>query len=610
VAAGLVLRMYAGCDLFLHTWDERYHALVAKHLMQHPLVPTLYDQPVLPYDYRDWRANHVWLHKPPLPLWMMAASMRLLGADEIAMRLPSLALSALAVLLTYVIGTHFGGRRVGLLAAGFQAVNGYLLQLPGGRVAVDHVDNAVIFFVELAIVLAVMEPRWRDGQRPAWPAWAIRAVPVLAPLAIGAATGLAVLSKSLPGLLPIPVWLAMQWGRRRPAGQTAAGLLAIAASCAAVALPWQLYVWREFPREARWESAYSLHHLRVPIEGLSGSPLYHLLKMPRFFGELIWIAVGWFLAGLAMAAWRLARARRRRAPEAPAGEAELASIGMPAKRADAMPLGASRREIPPLLEEPAAQARERQSAQLRAARGAGWPWRDLPALATWVLLPYLAFSLAATKLGGYVMVAAPALFIVEAGFWLWLWDRRPRRPGHLPHPAPAVTSEAGPPVADGRPPGPRRRFATAARRTLHWAVLVLLPLLPLRYTVERMKIRPGYDRNPAWARALRELPARLGPGSPVVLFHLDRPLEAMFYTPYVAYEGLPTPAQARRLAAAGYRVVVLDAASLPPEARQLPGVELRREAVPLSPLDDGTGFRLLRVDGSDSPLTGTTPPPR
>jgi len=37
-------------------------------------------------------------------------------------------------------------------------------------------------------------------------------------------------------------------------------------------------------------------------------------------------------------------------------------------------------------------------------------------------------------------------------------------------------------------------------------VLVLLPLLPLRYTVERLKIRPAYDRNPAWARALRVSP--------------------------------------------------------------------------------------------------------
>jgi hypothetical protein len=176
---------------------------------------------------------------------------------------------------------------------------------------------------------------------------------------------------------------------------------------------------------------------------------------------------------------------------------------------------------------------------------------------------------------------------VEASFWFWLWDRRPAR------------------GAWSRQP---RHWRPAIATALCWAVLILLPLLPLRYTVERLKIRPGYDRNPPWARALRELPARLGPG-PVVLFHLDRPLEAMFYTPYTAYEGVPTPLEARRLAAAGYRIVVLDAAAAPPWLSGVPGVELRREAIPQSPLDDGTGFRLLRVDGSDSPLTGTTVPP-
>ncbi|HYL05823.1 MAG TPA: hypothetical protein VE075_07270, partial [Thermoanaerobaculia bacterium] len=345
----------------------------------------------------------------------------------------------------------------------------------------------------------------------------------LATLAIGAATGLAVLAKWLPGLLPIPVWLALAW-RRRPARRIAAGLLAIAAAGAAVALPWQIYIRQAFPLEARWESAYNLHHLGVPIEGLGGSPAYYLLEMPRYFGELIYLPVAWFLAILAVAAWRSRQALA-------GGEAAA---------------GATRE-----------------------------PLRLLP-LATWLLLPYAAFSLAATKLGGYVMVAAPALFIVQASFWLWLWDRRP----------------------------PRRGAAAALR----WVVLLLLPLLQLRYTVERMKVRPGYDRNPPWVRALRELPARLGPG-PVVLFHLDRPLEAMFYTPYIAYERLPTPPEVQRLTAAGYRVVVLDAAAAPPELRRAPGVELRREAIPLSPLNDGTGFRPLRVDGSDSPLAGTTSPP-
>jgi 4-amino-4-deoxy-L-arabinose transferase-like glycosyltransferase len=550
VAAGLVLRMYTGCDLFLHTWDERYHALVAKHLIEHPLVPTLYDQPVLPYDYRDWRSNHVWLHKPPLALWLMAAGMRLLGPDEIAMRLPSLLLSALAIFLTYLIGSHLGGRRVGLLAAAFQAINGYLLQLPGGRVAVDHVDNALIFFVELGILGAVLQVRsWRGGSgadraaserrgpgatggADGWPAF------LLAALAIGTVCGLAVLTKWLPGLLPIPVWLALAW-RRQPPRRLAAGLLAMAAACAAVALPWQLYIHEAFPLESRWESAYNLHHLRVPIEGLGGSPFYHLAKMPRFFGELIYLPVAWFLVSLVYPAWRPAR---RAGGQPPGGEGAVAARG-------------GRRGL------------------------------ELLPLATWLLLPYAAFSLAATKLGGYVMVAAPALFIVEASFWLWLWDREPRR---------------------GLGAGGRTTAATALR----WSALVLLPLLPLRYTVERMKIRPGYDRNPPWVRALRELPARLGSDPrPVVLFHLDRPLEAMFYTPYIAYEGLPTPPQVQRLTAAGYRVVVLAAAAAPPELRRVPGVELRPEAIPLSPLDDGTGFRLLRADGSDSPLTGTTSPP-
>jgi 4-amino-4-deoxy-L-arabinose transferase len=563
--------MYAGCDHFLHTWDERYHALVAKHLAIHPLVPTLYDHPLLPYDYRDWRANHVWLHKPPLALWLMAASMRLLGVDEIAMRLPSLLLAAVGIFLTWVIGAHLCGRRVGLLAAAFQATNGYLLQLPGGRVAVDHVDNALLFFVELAIFLAVLQAR----SRRRWWAW----LP-----AIGAATGLAVLSKWLPGLLPLPVWLAMALGTRptedgRPVGagedvsrrpgwgRLLGGLAVIAAACAAVALPWQLYVRQAFPLEARWESAYNLEHLRVPIEGLGGSPLYHVLNMPRFFGELIYLPVAWFLVQLVRRLWP-GREQAEPADRDPATQA-------------------GRDPVPRTGREPAGRDSATQAGRELATRSGREPARAWLPLAAWLLLPFAAFSLAATKLGGYVMVAAPALFIVEASFWFWLWDRRPAR---------------------GTAARPPRHWRPAIAAALCWAVLILLPLLPLHYTVERLKIRPGYDRNPPWARALRELPARLGPG-PVVLFHLDRPLEAMFYTPYTAYEGVPTPLEARRLAAAGYRVVVLDAAAAPPSLSGVPGVELRREAIPQSPLDDGTGFRLLRVDGSDSPLTGTTAPP-
>src|SRR5262249_23762735 len=149
------------------------------------------------------------------------------------------ALSALAVGLTFGIARRLCGPRVAPLAAGLVAVQGYLLQLPAGRVPVDHVDNALIVLVELAIYCAVRQafghdPDPAEPQKEARAEWLWSAAP-------GAATGLALLAKWLPGLLPVPVWLALVWGRRRP--RSIVFGLGIQALCAAVvAVPYQLYV--------------------------------------------------------------------------------------------------------------------------------------------------------------------------------------------------------------------------------------------------------------------------------------------------------------------------------------------------------------------------------
>src|SRR5262245_31588230 len=147
LAASLLFRLCAAGDLHLHEWDERYHALVAKHLISDPFRPTLYASPVLGYDYRNWTANHVWLHKPPLALWLMALSMKLFGVNEIAARVPSIILSTLGVYLTFRTGRLLFAPAVGLAAAALQAMNGQQLDLVGGRRASDHVDIALLFFV-------------------------------------------------------------------------------------------------------------------------------------------------------------------------------------------------------------------------------------------------------------------------------------------------------------------------------------------------------------------------------------------------------------------------------------------------------------------------------
>ncbi|MBK8567031.1 MAG: hypothetical protein IPN76_27800 [Saprospiraceae bacterium] len=44
---------FTASDSCLHDWDERYHALVAKHLAKNPLKPCLYEDPIEDYDYKQ-----------------------------------------------------------------------------------------------------------------------------------------------------------------------------------------------------------------------------------------------------------------------------------------------------------------------------------------------------------------------------------------------------------------------------------------------------------------------------------------------------------------------------------------------------------------------------
>ena len=60
IVGGLILRVFVSLDSGLHTWDERYHALVAKNLTGHLMKPTLYEHPVLPFPYDDWTHSNVW----------------------------------------------------------------------------------------------------------------------------------------------------------------------------------------------------------------------------------------------------------------------------------------------------------------------------------------------------------------------------------------------------------------------------------------------------------------------------------------------------------------------------------------------------------------------
>src|SRR5215203_5533899 len=99
VLLGFFLRFYISWkEPFLHDWDERFHALVARNLMDHPFKPMLRKNPIDNYDPNSWCCNHIWLHKQPLFMWQMALSMKIFGTSVLSMRLPSIIMGSLMIL--------------------------------------------------------------------------------------------------------------------------------------------------------------------------------------------------------------------------------------------------------------------------------------------------------------------------------------------------------------------------------------------------------------------------------------------------------------------------------------------------------------------------------
>jgi 4-amino-4-deoxy-L-arabinose transferase len=231
------------------------------------------------------------------------------------------------------------------------------------------------------------------------------------------------------------------------------------ALAAAVAAPWNLFIWMRYPVEAAGEALYTFRHISTVVEEQRTEWWTYLADLPRFFGELT-------IVGLVIAA--------------------ASAFGANAKR-------------------------------------------ELRVLLVWVAVPYLAFSLSATRLPAYVMIAAPAVFLLLA---------------------------AG--LDTARDWLPSRR----ALRTAGLAFLGLAVLLTARHLLEPRGPLQKRDRSPAWARQLERLDDRLGLAD-AVLFNVPKQIDAMFYSGYTAYERMPTEAEVRDIVARGRPVVIYQPAASP-----------------------------------------------
>jgi len=262
----------AHLDPFLRLWDEQFHALVAKNMLKNPLKPTMYFDPVMDYDYKNWSGNFVWLHKQPLFLWQIAISLKIFGLNEIAVRIPSIIMHAFAALMIYRIGKISCNKNTGYYAALFFTVAYYPLGLIAGNYATDHNDVAFLYYITASFWA------WFEYQNSHKKYWIIL---------IGVFAGSAVLVKWLVGLLIYAVWfisLGIEDKKQWFNGKNYLPILGSFLITLLVFLPWQIFILAQYPNEANYEFAYNTKHFFEVIEEHGGSFWYHIQQISELYG--------------------------------------------------------------------------------------------------------------------------------------------------------------------------------------------------------------------------------------------------------------------------------------------------------------------------------------
>ncbi len=281
---GFLLFLFSSLlDPFLNLWDERFHALVAKNLMKHPLLPTLYDDPVLTMSYGRWDRAIVWLHKQPLFLWLIAISYKIFGFSEVSLRLPSVIMASLLILVTYRTVKLLTNENTGFLTAFLFSTSYYLMQLVAGRQELEHNDVAFLFFISCSIWV------WTEYVFSDRKLWIIL---------IGIFSGCAILTKWIPGLLVYLAWATYLFAgifrkneawiiRKSKLFKETMNFFFSLLITILVVLPWQILIFTWYPTEAAQTYSYSALHFFQVVEGHGGSPWFYVEHIHQLYGNVL-----------------------------------------------------------------------------------------------------------------------------------------------------------------------------------------------------------------------------------------------------------------------------------------------------------------------------------
>ncbi|MEL7121572.1 MAG: glycosyltransferase family 39 protein [Bacteroidota bacterium] len=276
--SGFLMRMLMiSLDPFLHDWDERYHALVAKNLSQYPFKPMLRVDPIMSYDMEAWCCNHIWVHKQPFFMWQMAISIFFFGTNEIAVRLPSALMGVISIYFIFQIAKYWTkNTNIAFLASFLFTFSYYQLELTAGRLSLEHNDLGFAFYVTAGIWAFT---RYLQSEKHI--KWSI---------IFGILIGCAILIKWLTGLLVFGGWglyILLNKTFRRDLKRWGHITLAFIISVC-VFLPWQLYILSTFPEEAAIMFGHNGKHIFEVLDNQVGGIWFHINNLQLLYGKLFW----------------------------------------------------------------------------------------------------------------------------------------------------------------------------------------------------------------------------------------------------------------------------------------------------------------------------------
>lgn len=275
MAGALVLRLFIiKLDPFLYVWDEEFHALVAKNMMTNPFKPMLYANPLPYYNSDSWVSSHIWLHKGPVFLWLITISFKIFGMNEVALRIPSILLTALMIPLLFRIGKLLVSEKVGYYTSFLFATANYQLEMVTGIIPSDHNDVVFILFICASFWA------WFEFQNSGKRYWIFL---------IGLFSGLAVDTKWVMGFLVFFCWLLTiisNKEKRNQFGSYRALSKGILISIV-IGMPWYIYAFIRFPSEMSATLKSYSDHLTKIVESHSGNGFYHLNLLGEQYGWVV-----------------------------------------------------------------------------------------------------------------------------------------------------------------------------------------------------------------------------------------------------------------------------------------------------------------------------------